>query len=201
MDTSWRPADCPPLAWPTLADDNARLHWYRQVCSAYAALLGEDDAPQPGTGALAVQACEARLGYALPPLLARYHCAIGRLSLAETLCCPGDLAPRIEPLQDAYPSLDEIDASAAEHALATDLLVFGNYLGNGNLWCFHRVTGAVYYFDHDDGAMLTRMFDSVAAYLDALMLLCLGEVYDDDDSAEALLKARFGATAIRKWRY
>ncbi len=179
MDTSWRPADCPPLAWPALADDNARLHWYRQVCSAYAALLGEDDAPQPGTGALAVQACEARLGYALPPLFARYHCA----------------------MQDAYPSLDEIDASAAEHALATDLLVFGNYLGNGNLWCFHRVTGAVYYFDHDDGAMLTRMFDSVAAYLDALMLLCLGEVYDDDDSAEALLKARFGAAAIRKWRY
>ncbi|MBB5865605.1 SMI1/KNR4 family protein [Xanthomonas sp. 3058] len=199
-DAEWRPADCPPLAWPDLVDDDARLQWYRQVCTAYAALLGDDAAAQPASPQ-AVHACEARLGCPLPPLLARYHCEVGSLALAETLCAPGDAAPSIEPLQQAYPSVDEIEASADEHALLPSLVVFGDYLGNGNLWCFHRHSGAVYYFDHDDGAMLTRLFDTVAGYLDALMLLCLGEIHDDDATAQALLEERLGPRAVRKWRY
>ncbi|NJC44417.1 UNVERIFIED_ORG: hypothetical protein FHT06_001656 [Xanthomonas campestris] len=198
-DADWRPADCPPLAWPDLVDDDARLQWYRQVCAAYAALLG-DDAAQPAS-LQAVLACQARLGCALPPLLARYHGEVGCLELAETLCTPGDTAPSIEPLQQAYPSIDEIEASAEEQALIPSLIVFGDYLGNGNLWCFHRDNGAVYYFDHDDGAMLTRLFDSVAVYLDALMLLCLGEIHDDDAAAQALLEERLGRQTVRKWRY
>ncbi|WAH64884.1 SMI1/KNR4 family protein [Xanthomonas hortorum] len=198
-DADWRPADCPPLAWPVLVDDDARLQWYRQVCTAYAALLG-DDAAQAAS-LQAVLACQARLGCALPPLLARYHCEVGSLALAETLCALGDTAPSIEPLQQAYPSIDEIEASAEEHALIPSLIVFGDYLGNGNLWCFHRDSGAVYYFDHDDGAMLTRLFDSVAGYLDAVMLLCLGEIHDDDAAAQALLEARLGTQTVRKWRY
>jgi len=33
------------------------------------------------------------------------------------------------------------------------------------------------------------------------MLLCLAEVYDDDDAAEALISQRYGEDLVRKWRY
>lgn len=34
----WPPANCPPLAWPTLSNDIERLAWYRAVIDAYSAL-------------------------------------------------------------------------------------------------------------------------------------------------------------------
>lgn len=83
--------------------------------------------------------------------------------------------------------------------LAKQLLAFGDYLGNGNMFCFHRERREVYYFDHDSGEALTHMFDRVEDYLDALMILCLAEVYGDDDAVEALLTQCFGKQALQKW--
>ncbi|ERO64022.1 hypothetical protein [Pseudomonas piscis] len=48
---------------------------------------------------------------------------------------------------------------------------------------------------------LTPFFDSPQDYLDALMLLCLAEVHDDDDGVEALISQRYGEDLLRKWRY
>lgn len=79
--------------------------------------------------------------------------------------------------------------------------MFGDYLGNGNMFCFHRETGAVYYFDHDSPPMLTRFFNEPQSYLDALMILTLAEVHDDAERGEELLAERFGDVAARKWRY
>ena len=81
-----------------------------------------------------------------------------------------------------------------------ELVVFGDYLGNGNHWCFHRQSGEVWYFDHDSPPMLTRMFAHVHDYLDALMMMCLLEVHGLKDD-EALLRQRFGDMCIDKWRY
>ncbi|WP_265534690.1 hypothetical protein [Pseudomonas saponiphila] len=41
----------------------------------------------------------------------------------------------------------------------------------------------------------------VATWAEALMLLCLAEVHDDDDGAEALSGQRYGEDLGRKWRY
>jgi len=85
--------------------------------------------------------------------------------------------------------------------LADMLVAFGDYLGNGNMFCFHKESGEVYYFDHDDGPPLTRFFCRVEQYLDALMILNLAEVHDADDEGEALLVQRFGKPLVRQWMY
>ncbi|WP_210712363.1 SMI1/KNR4 family protein [Pseudomonas sp. MWU349] len=195
------PAGCPPLAWPELPDQAARLSWYLAVMGAYGALWeGHVNEPElTPVSEDALQALEQRLGCPLPRSLRDYHRQLGVLSLAEVLCSVGPGHTPIQPLLEAYPGIVEI--SDVDLALAGKLVAFGDYLGNGNLFCFHRESGAVYYFDHDTGAALTCFFDSPEEYLDALMLLCLAEVYDDDDAVEALISQRYGEDLVRKWRY
>ncbi|WP_025129514.1 SMI1/KNR4 family protein [Pseudomonas sp. PH1b] len=199
----WPPAGCPPLAWPALPDQAARLSWYLAVIGAYGALWeGHVNEPQlTPVSEAALLALEQRLGCRLPASLRDYHRQLGVLSLAETLCSvePGSVA--IQPLLEAYPGIVDISGDDLDLPLARRLIAFGDYLGNGNLFCFERDSGAVYYFDHDTGIALTRFFESPEDYLDALMLLTLGEVYDDDDGVEALISQRYGEELIRKWRY
>ncbi len=197
----------PPLEWPALPDhddDAARLAWYRDVVAAYADLwAGHASQPPfaPATGQ-AVAATEARLACALPAALRRYHLEIGALNLAETLCAPqADATVSIEPLFDAYPGIVERGLSEADTRLARQLIVFGDYLGNGNLFCFHRESGAVYYFDHDTDPALTPFSPDVRGYLDALMMRSLAEVHDDDAAGEARLIERLGRPLVRKWLY
>ncbi|ROL93372.1 SMI1/KNR4 family protein [Pseudomonas protegens] len=199
----WPPAGCPPLAWPDLPNQAARLSWYLAVIGAYGALWeGHVNEPElTPVSEEALVALEQRLGCALPPSLRDYHRQLGVLSLAEILCSVGPGHTPIQPLLEAYPGIVDIPASDLDLALAHQLVAFGDYLGNGNLFCFHRESGAVYYFDHDTGVALTRFFDSPEEYLDALMLLCLAEVYEDDDGAEALISQRYGDDLVRKWRY
>ncbi|MBP5100091.1 SMI1/KNR4 family protein [Pseudomonas protegens] len=197
----WPPAGCPLLAWPNLPDQAARLNWYLAAIGAYGALWeGHVNEPElTPVSEDALQALEQRLGCPLPRSLRDYHRQLGVLSLAEVLCSVGPGHTPIQPLLEAYPGIVEI--SDVDLVLAGKLVAFGDYLGNGNLFCFHRESGAVYYFDHDTGTALTRFFDSPEEYLDTLMLLCLAEVYDDDDAAEALISQRYGEDLVRKWRY
>ncbi|WP_377706633.1 SMI1/KNR4 family protein [Pseudomonas protegens] len=200
-NADWPPAGCPPLAWPDLPDQAARLNWYLAAIGAYGALW-EGHVNEPELTPVSedtLQALEQRLGCPLPRSLRDYHRQLGVLSLAEVLCSVGPGHTPIQPLLEAYPGIVEI--SDVDLVLAGKLVAFGDYLGNGNLFCFHRESGAVYYFDHDTGAALTRFFDSPEEYLDTLMLLCLAEVYDDDDAAEALISQRYGENLVRKWRY
>ncbi|NTZ71674.1 SMI1/KNR4 family protein [Pseudomonas protegens] len=200
-NADWPPAGCPPLAWPDLPDQAARLNWYLAAIGAYGALWeGHVNEPElTPVSEDALQALEQRLDCPLPRSLRDYHRQLGVLSLAEVLCSVGPGHTPIQPLLEAYPGIVEI--GDVDLALAGKLVAFGDYLGNGNLFCFHHESGAVYYFDHDTGAALTRFFDSPEEYLDALMLLCLAEVYDDDDAAEALISQRYGEDLVRKWRY
>ncbi|MBP5106401.1 SMI1/KNR4 family protein [Pseudomonas protegens] len=200
-NADWPPAGCPPLAWPDLPDQAARLNWYLAAIGAYGALWeGHVNEPElTPVSEDALQALEQRLGCPLPRSLRDYHRQLGVLSLAEVLCSVGPGHTPIQPLLEAYPGIVEI--GDVDLLLAGKLVAFGDYLGNGNLFCFHRESGAVYYFDHDTGAALTRFFDSPEEYLDTLMLLCLAEVHDDDDAAEALISQRYGEDLVRKWRY
>ncbi|MGR4038972.1 SMI1/KNR4 family protein [Pseudomonas sp. 910_21] len=199
----WPPAGCPPLAWPDLPDQAARLSWYLAVIGAYGALWeGHVNEPElTPVSEDALQALEQRLGCPLPRSLRDYHRQLGVLSLAEILCSvePGTIP--IQPLLKAYPGIVDIPGTDLDLSLAQQLIAFGDYLGNGNMFCFERNSGVVYYFDHDTGIALTRFFDSPEEYLDALMLFCLAEVYDDDDAAEALISQRYGEDLVRKWRY
>lgn len=205
QNDDWPPAGCPPLDWPELPDAAARLAWYRAVIAAYGELwAGHATAPcvQPVTET-ALAELEARLDCRLPADLRQWHGELGVLALAETLCSVApDGATPIEPLLDAFPAIADLcDDDPELLALAGELVAFGDYLGNGNLFCFHRTSGEVYYFDHDDGALLTPMFPAVADYLDALMIRTLAEIHEDDVRGEALLAERIGPALVRKWLY
>ena len=195
-------ADIPPLAWAELADDEARIQWWVQCVRAY--LDGGDFTP---ASRAALDACEQRIGCPLPPMLRAYHQHIGVEYLAEIINPP----ERIEPLLDAFPGLEDIledmsaEQAAATRALVEQLIAFGDYLGNGNLWCLHRQTGQVWYCDHDMGECLTPIFDNVRDYLDAVMILSLAEAHDSDDenheTAEKMLRQRLGDAVVGKWMY
>ena len=139
-------------------------------------------------------------------MLRAYHERIGVEYLAEIINPP----ERIEPLLDAFPGLEDIledmsaEQAAATRALAEQLIAFGDYLGNGNLWCFHRQTGQVWYCDHDTGECLSPIFDDVRDYLDAVMILSLAEAHDPEDgheAAESILRQQLGDAVVEKWMY
>ena len=194
-------ADIPPLAWTDFADDQARIQWWMQCVRAY--LDGGDFTP---ASRAALDDCEQHIGCPLPPMLRAYHERIGVEYLAEIINPP----ERIEPLLDAFPGLEDIledmsaEQAAATRALAEQLIAFGDYLGNGNLWCFHRQTGQVWYCDHDTGECLSQIFDDVRDYLDAVMILSLAEAHDPEDgheAAESILRQRLGDAVMEKWMY
>ena len=194
-------ADLPPLAWTDFADDEARIQWWMQCVRAY--LNGSDFTP---ASRATLDDCEQRIGCPLPPMLRACHQHIGVEHLAEIINPP----ERIEPLLDAFPGLENIledlpaEQAAASRALAEQLIAFGDYLGNGNLWCFHRETGQVWYCDHDTGECLTQIFDDVRDYLDAVMILSLAEVHDPEEgheAAESILRQRLGDAVVEKWMY
>ncbi|MBP2167874.1 hypothetical protein J2125_001066 [Erwinia toletana] len=197
-------SDIPPLVWPEFTDDKARLEWWHACVVTWLAQW-EKPAPLTPVSPKALEALEQRLGCAIPPLLRTYHEQIGTLNLAETLCgvTPEKYA-NIEPLRDAWPGITDIleDASDAEPqwALVNQLIVFGDYLGNGNMWCFHRETGEVWYFDHDCSPMLTQIFTDVGQYLDVLMFKCLLEAHGEEEN-EDLLRERLGDAVVEKWMY
>lgn len=204
QQSEWPPSDCPPLAWPTLNTPEARIAWYRATLLTYLKLWKEDATEADFTPAKipVIESLEATLACKLPAALRDFHLRFGITQLAETingLDIEDDYGTK--PLLDAYPGIIEIDLSPTELALANELIAFGDYLGNGNMWCFHRTTHAVYYFDHDSEPHLTHFFDDVQMYLDIVILKCLCEIYDDLEAEEAILEANFDTTLIKKWMY
>jgi SMI1-KNR4 cell-wall len=203
VETKNKPQTCPDIAWPEFANQTARYDWYRLVIAAYASLW-EGHVSQMRVEPVSeadIAKLEAQIGCSLPQPLRNYHLEFGALKLAETLCNVIRSDYQIQPHLKAFPGIIELTYDDTVLDLAEKLVVFGDYLGNGNMFCFHHRTGEVYYFDHDRGELLTRFFSSVQDYLDALMILCLGEIHDDEEAAEALLVERYGQALVRKWRY
>lgn len=194
----------PPLTWPKFTDETARVAWWNICVAAYRAQWNNPSRILPAQSK-EIQALELRLGCSLPPLLRRYHEEIGALELAERLCSVSpEKYASIEPLLDAYPGvsdmLEDVTDAEPQWALVNQLIAFGDYLGNGNLWCFHRETLEVWYFDHDCSPMLTRVFSNVGQYLDVLMFKCLLEAHGEEEN-EGLLREHLGDDIVDKWMY
>jgi len=217
----WVEADVPQPYWLTInATAEQRLAYWHQGLQAYAWMDEEPAQAKPFSWA-ELRLCEWRLGCSLPQSLRDYLLQLGVLDWAERLLSPRfDLmAPdadmdAIGPVQVVFPGIaDIVEMSAPQQAQAlnaqlSELVVFGDYLGNGNLWCFDRRDGSVWYLDHDSSPLLTRMFDDAGDYLDALALMSLCRSYavaqgrgDDDEQAEVLLGGRLGQALVRKWMY
>jgi SMI1 / KNR4 family (SUKH-1) len=194
----------PPLKieWPIFTNDSERLEWYAAAIVTHLQHWDEQasKASFTPTSEATLVRLEKALGCPLPGALRQYHLTFGVSKLAETINVPDiDDDYGIKPLLDAYPGIVDMNLPKSDLKLARQLIAFGDYLGNGNMWCFHREGQAVYYFDHDSRPALTLVFKDVETYLNALMVLNIAG--DDDDAAEAVLRARLGDETVEKWRY
>ncbi|OAD82014.1 hypothetical protein ATN89_22185 [Comamonas thiooxydans] len=217
----WNEADVPEPRWLTVnAMTEQRLAYWYQGLQAHAWMDEEPVQAKPFSRA-ELRLCEWRLGCSLPQSLRDYLLQLGVLDWAERLLSPRfDLmAPdadmdAIGPVQVVFPGIvDIVEMSAQQQVQAlmaqlSELVVFGDYLGNGNLWCFDRRDGSVWYLDHDSSPLLTRMFDDAGDYLDALALMSLCHSHamaqgrdDGDEQAEVLLGERLGQELVKKWMY
>ena len=207
--SQWADDEVPEPTWPDGSSLDAHLSTWAHGLKAMAWTAEERMQPTPATEA-ELRLCEWRLGCRLPASLRAYLRQLGCEDFGEEICG----ASGIQPLIDAYPGIEDMlddlpaDQAQAMRSHVDQLVTFGDYLGNGNLWCFHRQTAAVWYFDHDAPPPLTQLFDDVAEYLDTLAIKAQCEAHafakgerDGHDVAEAMLVARLGHARVRKWMY
>lgn len=87
------------------------------------------------------------------------------------------------------------------------LVSFSDYLGNGNMFCFHSKTKEIYYFDHDNKPYLTKLFNTVDEYLKGCLIFAqsdlFGEVEQEDveEWTEEIVSEIVGKETTKKWRY
>lgn len=217
----WDEAEVPEPHWPpSNASTDQRLAYWHQGLQAHA-WMDEEAAQATPYSQAELRLCEWRLGCTLPQSLHDYYLQLGVLDWSERLLNPRFDPGRadtdmdaIGPVQVVFPGISDIvEISQPEQAQALvaaldALVVFGDYLGNGNLWCFDRRDGSIWYLDHDCSPLLTRVFDDAGDYLDALalMALCLAQATangkdDGDVRAEAMLSQRLGSALVKKWMY
>jgi hypothetical protein len=201
----------PLIAWPNFSNDNEYKAWMAQAILAYLSIWADNptEADFKPANPQIIRKLEIALGCELPQALKNYHLNFGVTELAERLNkLDIDDDYGIKSLLDAYPGIVDMELSARDMADVQQMIAFGDYLGNGNMWCFHRQSQAIYYFDHDSAPVLTAMFDDVKDYLDVLMVMNIAHAHTDLDGTqdaiklyEPLLNERFGKAFIKKWMY
>lgn len=87
------------------------------------------------------------------------------------------------------------------------LITFSDYLGNGNMFCFHNETKEIYYFDHDTKPFITKMFHNVDDYLKGCLIFAQADLFGEVEQeqvekwTEEIAADLFGKDIVRKWRY
>jgi hypothetical protein len=165
------------------------------IIAGYADHIMED--PAAPVSADAIRACEQRLATTLPEDLKLFYLRFGTAKLGEILCPLEEFVGCSAESMEGY--------TAEEQDVLQNMVVFGEYLGNGNLWCFHKQTKAIYYFDHDTEPNINGMFASFYEYLRALLVFTQGEMGSHieglEEECEAIVVSMIGQERVRKWRY
>jgi len=71
------------------------------------------------------------------------------------------------------------------------------------MFCFHSETKEIYYFDHDGGLYISKLFHRMDEYLKCCLILAQNDLSDADEIetwSEEVVTAIVGATIIKKWR-
>ncbi|ATA89932.1 hypothetical protein CAPN001_21680 [Capnocytophaga stomatis] len=152
-----------------------------------------------------IQEIEKHLGAKLPDSLKLFYKTFGVADIGEELI---DLK-NISYLKEWWEEDAEYgpDFSEEDKKVLPYLVWFGDYLGNGNMFCFHTKTHEIYYFDHDTLPYLTKLFDDFSDYLKGcLIFLQLNYVSDEkwakfEEVLEEVVSEFISEEVIKKWRY
>lgn len=149
---------------------------------------------------------EKRLKVELPDSLKLFYQKFGIAGIGEEL---QDLNA-ISYLGDIWKDAPQYgpDFSEEDKKHLPFLISFGDYLGNGNIFCFHSDTKEIFYFDHDSKPYLTKLFDDASDYIKGCLIGCQADLFDEDtgeeqvlDWCEEILIELFGSNIVKKWRY
>ncbi|MFV0605032.1 MAG: SMI1/KNR4 family protein [Niabella sp.] len=148
-----------------------------------------------------IEKCEKRLGTTLPNDLKLFYLKFGPARLMETLLSVEEFVYLSASWDKSY--LDSYTKD--EQEVISGLIVFGDYLGNGNLWCFQKDTKHIFYFNHDTRPNVNGMFDNFYDYIHSLLIYSQGEMGQEIEGLEAetekLVVNQIGKERVKVWQY
>lgn len=155
---------------------------------------------------LQISQLEQRLGTRLPNGLRLFYQTFGIADIGEELQSFDD----IDWIKDIWAAAPEYgpDFTEADRKILPKLITFSDYLGNGNMFCFHADTHEVYYFDHDCLPYFSRLFATVDDYIRACLIVAQADLFGadiDQTQVEGWVESKvielFGDDVVKKWRY
>lgn len=150
----------------------------------------------------AINDVEHQLGTTLPKALKAFYLTFGIADIGEQLQELNEMKwlHKIWADQPQYGP----DFSHEDQQHLPYLISFSDYLGNGNIICFHSETKEIYYFDHDGGPYLIKLFQRVDEYLKCCLIFAQNDLSEADEVetwTEEIVTAIVGVEVVRKWRY
>lgn len=167
----------------------------------------DDEIAEP-VSANEIDKLEEKLGTTLPAGLRLFYETFGLADIGESL----QSFDTIEWIKNIWPQ-DQTpyygpDFSEEDKVQLPYLITFSDYLGNGNMFCFHSETKEIYYFDHDERPYITRMFGSVDEYISGCLIRAQGDLFGKgvkqeqvEGWTEEILENLFGEDIVSKWYY
>lgn len=148
---------------------------------------------------------ETRLGTTLPASLKLFYKTFGIADIGEQLQDFEDIGYIKDIWSDAPQYGPEFDEE--EKRCLPYLISFSDYLGNGNMFCFHSETKEIYYYDHDTAPYLTKLFGTVDDYLKGCLIFAQSDLFGDAKQEEVnrwteeIVVDLLGKDVVKKWRY
>lgn len=149
---------------------------------------------------------ETRLGTTLPEGISLFYQTFGLANIGEEL----QELDQIGWMKDIWANNPQNgpDFTSKDNEVLPYLVTFSNYIGNGNMFCFHSETKEIYLFDHDSGSYITKMFNTADDYIKGCLIFVQAELYgeetdqeDADEWTEEVAEDLFGNDIIKKWKY
>lgn len=148
---------------------------------------------------------EERLNTKLPNTLKLFYLTFGIADIGEQLVSINDityLKEIWEPHPQYGPQFTKDDLTVLPF-----LITFSDYIGNGNMFCFHKETQDIYYFDHDTQPYITKFFSDFEDYLRGCLILAQVDLFGEaeqkqvDQWTESIVIDLVGKDVVQKWRY
>jgi hypothetical protein len=169
------------------------------ILEIYADYLGDE--MSEGTSTDRIKHCEITLGTTLPNDLKLFYLRFGAARLIEGLFEVEEFQYITANWEQSF--LDHYNKE--EQTVLSNLIVFGDYLGNGNVWCFHKNTKKIFYFNHDSKPNINQMFGTFYEYLQSLLIYTQGEIGQEienfDKEVEKLVIDLIGKDRVKVWQY
>lgn len=169
------------------------------IIQGYADFWGKELTPTTSTKE--IEECETRLGTKLPEDLKTFYFRFGNAKLGEELLPVAEM----DYLPETWDKSFFENYSETERQEIFKVIIFADYLGSGNYWCFHKDTKHIFYYNHDTQPNVNEMFNNFGEYLKWMLIFTQGEMGQHIDGLEEELEKivieKIGIDKIRTWRY